>query len=209
MAAGALRTVNKRSGWQTARSSHLGRQVASLVTCIILVAAASAPVTGQERPRSALQLRGKPAPDFDLAVLDGKLFDERDNSMAPKRVRLREERGKVLVLNFFATWCTPCRAEHPTLLDLRRRYRGRVEVYTILVEDSPKNARRYIAEGFTGLPILVGTETDIAERYGVGKGVPVTFVIDRSGLIRHVIVGGLVSTTWKYAMPIDSLVRAL
>lgn len=123
-------------------------------------------------------LLDKPAPDFVLPRLAG----EGELSLATLR-------GQVVVLNFFASWCAPCRVEHPVLLRLARQ--EGVHLVGIAYKDKPEDSRRFLAE--LGDPYrAVGV--DRAGRTGIDfglYGVPETYVLDREGHIRKRFVGPL------------------
>lgn len=118
-------------------------------------------------------LPGMAAPTFTLHDME-----------TGESVTLADLAGDVVVLNFWASWCVPCRYEHADLVALAGLYQPRgVRFYGLLYQDSPRNARAFIAElGGVNYPTLLddGTRTGIA--YGV-TGVPETFVIDRAGTI--------------------------
>lgn len=145
------------------------------MTIFLLVLVATSGVA-QTKLASPQELTGKQSPDFDLAPLDGKMFDARDR-MIPRRVTRANLRGKVVVLNVFATWCLPCKAEHPALLSLLRAYSNRdVEVFEVLIQDSRENGRRFVASGNGGIPILIPDNEQLADQFGALKGVPMTLI---------------------------------
>ena len=118
-------------------------------------------------------LPGTPAPIFSLPTME-----------AMDTVDLAALRGDVVVLNFWASWCVPCRYEHADLVAAAERYQSRgVHFFGLLYQDSERNARAFIEElGGVNYPSLLdeGTRTGIA--YGI-TGVPETFVIDREGTV--------------------------
>jgi cytochrome c biogenesis protein CcmG/thiol:disulfide interchange protein DsbE len=128
---------------------------------------------------------GKPAPDFVLRTFDGKT------------VRLSDVRGKTVVLNFWASWCTPCRqemADFQTLFE-QRQQTGNVVVLAVdyLPLDSETDARRFLASlgAAPQFPVAFDTRDGaVAERYGVAPkharqaALPVSFFIDRNGVLR-------------------------
>jgi thiol-disulfide isomerase/thioredoxin len=101
-------------------------------------------------------LQGTAAPDFALGGLSGP------------NMRLSEHRGEVVMLNFWATWCGPCRQEMPLLEEIHGRYRD---------------------AGFTVIGVNVDGESDRARRMAGIRAMPVTFLIDRDGTVRHVHQG--------------------
>jgi cytochrome c biogenesis protein CcmG/thiol:disulfide interchange protein DsbE len=123
-------------------------------------------------------LVGKPAPEFALAPLEGT---ERPGFATA------DLKGAVTVVNVFASWCGPCRIEHPQLIDLARD--DRIRMVGINYKDVPDNARRFLAElGNPYAAIGVDTSGRTAIDWGV-YGVPETFIVDRNGTIRLKHIG--------------------
>jgi len=124
----------------------------------------------------------KPAPDFALAGLDGK--DELTRASLA---------GQVVLVNFFASWCVPCRAEEPLLMRLSQE--EHVPVYGIAYKDKPEAAQQFLDQ--LGDPYRrVGL--DESGRTGIDfgvYGVPETYLIDRQGHIRYRVVGPLTAAT--------------
>jgi len=124
-------------------------------------------------------LVGKPMPGFSLTRLDDPGSTISDTDI----------KGKVAVLNIWATWCTSCRAEHETLLQLAET--GQVAIYGLNYKDNRAAAQRWLQQ--LGNPYIVNA-FDEDGRVGINWGVygaPETFVIDRQGIIRDKIIGPL------------------
>jgi len=122
-------------------------------------------------------LIGRAAPPLQLAALDASLA-------APVPERLR---GQVWVLNVWASWCTPCREEHPVWVAFARSQA--VPLYGLNYKDRPDDARRWLANfGNPYVQSLSDTDGRAGIDWGV-YGVPETFVIDREGVVRHRHVG--------------------
>lgn len=122
---------------------------------------------------------GDAAPEFTLPRLDGE-----------GELRLSGLRGKVVVLNFWASWCKPCEEEAPVLEQTWTRYRrDGLVVVGAGWKDIRSDARRFAREYGITYP-LVDDGEDLTRAYGI-TGVPETFVIDRRGRIVGVVVGGL------------------
>lgn len=125
---------------------------------------------------------GKPAPGFELDALAGG------------RVRMAELRGRPIVINFWASWCTECRKEHPLLMEAHERIKRRVEFIGIVFQDDPDNIRDFLAEmgerPRTTYANLLDPGSRTAIDFGV-YGVPETFFIDRAGVVRYKRVGGV------------------
>lgn len=127
----------------------------------------------------ASPLIGRQAPAFALTLFDGKV------------IRLEDLRGKVVFLNFWASWCPPCRAEAKTLEAAWKKYKDRGVVFLgIDIQDIEEDARAFIQE--FEITYMNGTDNTgrIAIDYGVW-GIPETFFIDRQGRITYKHVGGL------------------
>ncbi len=122
---------------------------------------------------------GEPAPQFTLLDVDGRV------------TRLSDFHGKTVVLNFWATWCIPCRQEFPELADLydRNAARGLVVLGVDLQED-PAPVRKFAADFNATFPIVIDATGDVAHQYQL-IGPPTTFFIDPSGVLRAIQVGAL------------------
>ena len=112
------------------------------------------------------------APDFSLQTLDGKT------------VHLSDLRGKPVVLNFWATWCAPCKIEMPWFVDLQKKYASSgVQFLGIAMDDaSTKDIAEFAQNMNVNYPILIGKEA-VGDAYGGVQFLPETFYIDRDGKI--------------------------
>ncbi len=122
--------------------------------------------------------KGNVAADFSLATLDGGAGN------------LRDFRGKVVVLNFWASWCGPCRAEMPDMQIVYSELRDRGLVVVGVNQGEARDTVAAFAREFgLSFPIFLDKDQSISRKYGV-RAYPTTFIIGRDGVIRNVIVGG-------------------
>jgi thiol-disulfide isomerase/thioredoxin len=106
-----------------------------------------------------------------------------------RAVRLGDYRGRVVLLNFWATWCPPCRAEIPELVKLQKQYSDSLQVVGVTHPPGrKKSVRRLTRQLKVNYPVVLGTSR-VARLFGVGEILPVTIVIDRGGTVRGRIVG--------------------
>ncbi|MBL8950210.1 MAG: TlpA family protein disulfide reductase [Myxococcaceae bacterium] len=125
-------------------------------------------------------LTGKKAPPFKIKRLDtGEVVDSSAYA------------GQPMVLNFWSTWCGPCKQEHPVLNWAAQKYQGRAVFFGIVFESEEDATKRWLQEHGEGFPQLFDPKSTVAVDYGV-SGVPETYFIDKSGTIVS-----------KYPYPID------
>ena len=102
---------------------------------------------------------------------------------------LADYRGKVVLLNFWATWCPPCQREMPSLERLRTRMAGRpLEIVAISSAETPDEVSAYLSKMKLGFPVLLDTDSSNTRRWKV-FALPTTFVLDAEGRVRHVLTG--------------------
>jgi thiol-disulfide isomerase/thioredoxin len=98
-------------------------------------------------------------------------------------VDMQGYKGKIILLNFWATWCGPCKAEIPSLVELQAQYADDLVVLGLSIDDPAEKLLPYAAEYKMNYPVLVGGREDVQEAYGPLFGVPVSVIIDREGKI--------------------------
>lgn len=153
---------------------------------LVLIAAASVCLlfscSGPSRPADAashkLSSDRKPAPDFALKDADGK------------DVKLSDYRGKVVLLNFWATWCGPCQLEIPWFIDFQKQYQSQgLEIIGVSMDDEGWPViKPFVASHKMNYRVLLGNDS-VTQLYGGVDSLPTTFLIDRQGRVAKVHVG--------------------
>ncbi|GBD97264.1 MAG TPA: TlpA family protein disulfide reductase [Nitrospirae bacterium] len=119
----------------------------------------------------------KPAPEFELRDSDGNIW------------KLSDQRGKVVFLNFWATWCPECKSEMPSKETLFKKMQGKpFQMLSILFRDDPANLPDFYKKHTVSMPTLISPDNEAAKLYGI-TGVPETFIIDKEGIVREKLVG--------------------
>jgi thiol-disulfide isomerase/thioredoxin len=136
----------------------------------------SAIVDTEPTPGGILQ-KGEPAPDFTMALADGRFL------------RLSDLRGRPVVLNFWATWCGPCRAEMPELVKAAAAD-DELVVLAVDVQEALAPVEEFAAEFEMDFPVVMDTEGAVRQLFRV-PGLPTTYFVDREGSIASVVVGPL------------------
>lgn len=146
-----------------------------------------------DRP-GAMAVVGQPAPTFTLTDLHGKNW------------RLADLQGKVVFLNFWATWCQPCLQEMPSMAALNRKMPADAfQMITILHNDRPEIAGNLAQKMGLTFPVLVDANSIAARQYGL-TGVPETYIIDPQGILREKFIGPL---NWDSPAALDLMAKYL
>ena len=167
------------------------------VTCAVAIIITAIIVTGCYHGSKPASI-GTPAQEFTIKDSD-------------RTVTLSQLRGKIVVLNFWATWCPPCIEEMPSLVQLQKQLQDRVTVLGVSVDDDADDYHKFLKDH--GIDFLTvregGTKTStgvissIANQYGTSK-IPETYIIDRNGVIRRKFIGPV---DWKQQEIVEYLSR--
>jgi peroxiredoxin len=140
-------------------------------------------------------LEGQVAPDFALKSSTGE------------NLRLSEYRGNVVMINFWATWCGPCRQEMPLLDELYTRYaRVGFSLLGVNIDDDSRRAMQMIEELGVSFPVLFDSRKEVSQLYQV-EAMPATVLVDREGIVRYVHHGYKPGYEDKYLEQVRSLLR--
>lgn len=134
-------------------------------------------LSGNMQRQSPKAVVGLDAPSFELKDTEGRTW------------KLSDLKGKVVLLNLWASWCDPCKEELPSIQKLLNREKGndKLVFISVLYKDDPAKALSYLKEHGFAFPVLIDT-ANVAGSYGI-TGVPETFVIDKKGILKQRVVG--------------------
>lgn len=138
---------------------------------------------------------GETAPDFILPTIVGK------------NLKLSEQRGRVVLINFWATWCSPCRQELPLLNALYERYHAAgLEIWAVNIEEDSAKATKMSRDLGLRFPLLLDTGKRVSRRYDPAV-MPSTVLVDRDGKVRYVHLGYKPGYEERYERQIRELLR--
>jgi len=153
----------------------------SLISLLIVLLVVVAAVLHVSSLKAAVGVQvGEAAPDFQLASLTGM------------RLSLHSLRGRLVYVNFFASWCPPCQTETPDLVKMYARYGKRVAFVAVDLAggDSVTDVEAFAARYRIPYPILLDLDSKVAKRYQV-IGIPTSLFINRKGVIENRVLGGM------------------
>jgi len=147
----------------------------------------------QDSPQA--RMIGVDAPDFELRKLDESL------------VKLSDLRGRIVILDFWATWCGPCVASLPKITELAQQYKGaEVDLITVNIEQTSAEIRALLDRLKIHPVVVLDSDGAVARAYQA-QAIPQTVIIDRDGKVKHVIVGGGVATEAKIRDSLDNMLN--
>jgi peroxiredoxin len=156
----------------------LSRPLKMAVALLLIINghAAIAAETSGDKPR--LMENPVPAPSFSLEDIDGKLH------------KLEDYRGHVVVVNFWATWCPPCRREMPSMEQASHKLKEhQIAMLAINVGEDVDTIFRFTADYPVTFPLLLDRDSSVIQKWPV-RGLPTTFVVDKQGNIVYRVIGG-------------------
>lgn len=148
-----------------------------ILMAIVAVCAAALFLMPETKSYKKIASVGQPAPDFAYLDSKGKMW------------KLSDLKGKVVFINFWATWCTTCKSEMPHKEALYEMMKDEpFQMLGMLFRDDPANLAEYYKTQKVSPPTLISPDNESAKIYGI-TGVPETFIIDKEGIVREKIVG--------------------
>jgi thiol-disulfide isomerase/thioredoxin len=140
-----------------------------IITAMLVAGKYMARQQASEGGVGAGDVKGQVAPDFALKTLDGKTL------------RLSDLKGKAVLLNFWATWCSPCKIEMPWFVDLQKQYGPQgLQIIGVALQSDPPDIKKFTEQIGVNYPILLGND-DVGNLYGGIQGLPTTFYVGRDG----------------------------
>ncbi len=128
-------------------------------------------------------------------------------SRGGENIRLNELAGKVVLVNFWASWCAPCRKEMPKLEQLHQKYKDLgVTILAINIDENPELSKKVLKDIPVSFPILYDPENNVSADYDI-QSMPSTFLVDKNGLLRFRHNGYLAGYEDKYEKQIKHLLR--
>ena len=183
-----------------ARSSSASvSQVGSfaLVACAALTAGCQSSPKAAGAPKSDEHaLLGAPAPEFDLPRIGA--------AEGAPRIRLSEARGKVTVVDFWATWCAPCRQSFPAYEQLAKERASDVIFVAVSVDEDPAGIPAFVEETHATFPVVWDEGQAVSQRYAPPT-MPTSYVLDKNGIVRFVHAGFRPGDEAELAAVIDGL----
>lgn len=143
------------------------------------------------RPESPVDI-GAPAPSFQLEDLNGQ------------KISLEQFRGKIVLLDFWATWCEPCRMTMPVVERLSKEYPNDLVLLAVNLMETPKEIEEYTVEQGLQSKVLLDKNGDVGRIYGA-ESIPLQFLIDRDGVVRNIQAGFSPSMASKLRSQIEPL----
>ncbi|WP_020406672.1 TlpA family protein disulfide reductase [Hahella ganghwensis] len=142
----------------------------------------------------AVEIEGA-APDFTL------------RSSLEKNLRLSEHKGQVVMINFWASWCGPCRQEMPLMQEIYDKYKKfGFTIMAVNVDEDPSLADEFLNDVSVTFPILYDTKNEVSEMYNV-EAMPTSIMVDRNGNMRYLHKGYQPGFEEKYAKEVKKLIR--
>ena len=163
------------------------------------------------------QAEAQVSPEVTRALRDaniqvsGQKIDPRDFTLpllAGGNASLSSYKGKVVILNFWATWCPPCRIEMPSMETLYRRFSAQgLEILAVDLGEDASLVRQFIRNAGYTFPVMFDSDNRVSSVYGI-EAIPTTYIIDREGKIVGRVIGSIMWDAQKVITAIDALLKS-
>jgi len=162
---------------------------AQIVIWVVLVGLLALVGFGLRRAQNPMAAVGKAVPDFNLVYYKGYEYNNKPEA------KLSDLKGKIVVINIWASWCKPCEQEAPELEQAWQLYKDSSDVVLIGVDyvDTPDGANEYLTKFIITFPNAADLKSNISSILNRQMGVPETYFIDREGILRNVKIGPFAS----------------
>jgi peroxiredoxin len=178
---------------------------AILTFCVVFLIFLPSQAEAQVSAEAARTLR-----DANIQVL-GQRIDPDDFTLpllAGGNVNLSSYRGKVVILNFWATWCPPCRTEMPSMEILYQRFNAQgLEILAVDTGENASTVQQFINSAGYTFPVILDSANRVSSVYGI-RAIPTTFIIDREGKIIGYVVGSIMWDNQRVITAIDTLLKS-
>jgi len=152
-----------------------------LTAILVTILTSGLLITGCAAGSEPIATVGEAAPNFELQNLDGQ------------SISLSSLKGKPVLVNFWAIWCSPCVSEMPYIQEIHEDWSDSgLMVLAINIGDSPPAVEQFLQEHNLSLPVLLDTKKNVAPKYGI-RAIPTTFFIDKDGIVRNKVIGAFPS----------------
>ena len=151
------------------------KAVKNIILHVVLVSSLGLLLSCGYRPETVVNI-GQPAPSFKLPDMDGN------------EISLENFKGKIILLDFWATWCTPCRMTMPVVEKLSKEYQDDMVLVAVNMREAKDVVEEYAFEQAIGSLIALDEEGTVSNTYGA-YAIPMQFLIDRYGVVRHIQTG--------------------
>jgi len=187
------------------RRTHGNLLSATFVICAAFLILLPSQAEAQVSTEAARALR-----NANIQVLSQRI-DPRDFSLSflgGGNASLSSYRGKVVILNFWATWCPPCRTEMPSMETLYRRFNAQgLEILAVDIGEDASTVQQFIRSGGYTFPVMLDSSSRVSSIYGI-EAIPTSFIIDREGKIIGRVIGSIMWDNQRVITAIDALLKS-
>ncbi len=181
---------------ETPNTKHGVPIATQVVIWVFIVGLLALVAFGLRRAQNPMAIVGKPVPDFDLVFYEGYEYN------GQKEMKLSDLKGKIVLINIWASWCKPCEQEAPDLQEAWLSYKDGSDVVFVGVDyvDTPAGADEYLTKFSISFPNAPDLKSNISSILNRQMGVPETYIIDRDGILQKIKIGPFASVDEIHSM---------